>query len=108
MGVESFCFPLCDICHFLCLTALCYPISSEFREITAVLPIQFSQAYKMTQLDLFLTTNGRRGWHWRMRGWDTAVFDAYGWPHDLTDEQILERLLALNLERAGEKVGPLG
>jgi hypothetical protein len=28
------------------------------------------------------------------------VCDAYGWPHDLTDEQILERLLALNLERA--------
>lgn len=26
--------------------------------------------------------------------------DAYGWPHALTDEQILERLLALNLERA--------
>jgi hypothetical protein len=31
---------------------------------------------------------------------DEAVFDAYGWPHDLTDEQILERLLALNLERS--------
>jgi type II restriction/modification system DNA methylase subunit YeeA len=31
---------------------------------------------------------------------DEAVLDAYGWPHDLTDEQILERLLALNLERA--------
>ena len=34
---------------------------------------------------------------------DAAVFDAYGWPRDLTDEQVLERLLALNLERA--KVG---
>jgi len=32
---------------------------------------------------------------------DAAVFDAYGWPHDLSDEEILERLLALNLERAG-------
>ena len=31
---------------------------------------------------------------------DAAVFDAYGWPHDISDEQILERLLALNLERA--------
>ena len=29
-----------------------------------------------------------------------AVFAAHGWPIDLTDEQILERLLALNLERA--------
>ena len=32
---------------------------------------------------------------------DNAVLDAYGWPHNLSDEQILERLLALNLERAG-------
>ncbi len=32
---------------------------------------------------------------------DAAVLDAYGWPHDLSDEEILERLLALNLERAG-------
>jgi len=31
---------------------------------------------------------------------DEAVLDAYAWPHDLTDDQILERLLALNLERA--------
>ena len=31
---------------------------------------------------------------------DRAVLDAYGWPHDLTDEAILERLLALHLERA--------
>ncbi len=31
---------------------------------------------------------------------DEAVLDAYGWPHDLSDEETLERLLALNLERA--------
>jgi type II restriction/modification system DNA methylase subunit YeeA len=30
---------------------------------------------------------------------DEAVLDAYGWPHDLSDEEILARLLALNLER---------
>jgi hypothetical protein len=34
---------------------------------------------------------------------DAAVATAYGWPTDLTDEQILERLLALNLERAAEE-----
>jgi hypothetical protein len=28
---------------------------------------------------------------------DEAVFAAYGWPNDLSDEEILERLLALNL-----------
>ena len=31
---------------------------------------------------------------------DNAVLEAYGWPRNLSDEQILERLLALNLERA--------
>jgi hypothetical protein len=31
---------------------------------------------------------------------DAAVFAAYGWPADLSDEEILERLLALNLQRA--------
>ena len=31
---------------------------------------------------------------------DAAVAAAYGFPADLTDEQILERLLKLNLERA--------
>ncbi len=34
---------------------------------------------------------------------DAAVFDAYGWPPDLTDEQILEKLVALNAERAAEE-----
>lgn len=32
---------------------------------------------------------------------DHAVLDAYGWPHDLSDDEILGRLLALNHERAG-------
>ncbi|MGO4705522.1 class I SAM-dependent DNA methyltransferase [Microvirga sp. 2MCAF38] len=34
---------------------------------------------------------------------DRLVFKAYGWPADLTDEQILERLVALNAERAKEE-----
>jgi hypothetical protein len=33
---------------------------------------------------------------------DEAVFAAYGWKSDLSDEEILEKLLALNLERANE------
>ena len=32
---------------------------------------------------------------------DGAVADAYGWPADLGDGEALERLLALNLARAG-------
>ena len=31
---------------------------------------------------------------------DEAVFAAYGWPSTLTDAEVLERLLALNHERA--------
>ena len=34
---------------------------------------------------------------------DAAVAAAYGWPADLSDKQILEKLLALNLERAVEE-----
>ncbi len=35
------------------------------------------------------------------RALDKAVLAAYGWPADLSDTDILERLLALNRERAG-------
>jgi len=45
--------------------------------------------------------NARPAWldnaHRRL---DAAVFAAYGWPVDLSDEGVLERLLALNGERA--------
>jgi type II restriction/modification system DNA methylase subunit YeeA len=47
--------------------------------------------------------NARPSWlesaHERL---DAAVFAAYGWPPDLSDEELLQNLLALNLERAGE------
>ena len=32
---------------------------------------------------------------------DTAVFAAYGWPVGLSDDDLLAKLLALNLSRAG-------
>jgi len=34
---------------------------------------------------------------------DAAVAEAYGWPVDLSDEEILERLVALNADRAAEE-----
>jgi SAM-dependent methyltransferase len=34
---------------------------------------------------------------------DSAVAEAYGWPADLTDEDILTRLVALNKQRAAEE-----
>jgi hypothetical protein len=36
---------------------------------------------------------------------DAAVFAAYGWPVTLTDAELLERLLALNHERAAASQG---
>jgi len=36
---------------------------------------------------------------------DALVLEAYGWPAGLADEQILERLVALNKERAAEEKG---
>ncbi|HEV7403072.1 MAG TPA: hypothetical protein VGO11_09110 [Chthoniobacteraceae bacterium] len=34
---------------------------------------------------------------------DTAVAEAYGWPANLSDEELLTRLVALNAERAAEE-----
>jgi hypothetical protein len=46
--------------------------------------------------------NARPAWldaaHTRL---DAAVFAAYGWPPELSDEGMLAELLALNGERAG-------
>ncbi len=38
---------------------------------------------------------------------DAAVFDAYGWPATLSDEEILARLVALNAARAAEEAAGL-
>ena len=58
-----------------------------------------SQLKRRTLTNLY---NARPTWlqnvHDRL---DRAVAGAYGWPHDLSDAEILERLLALNQERAG-------
>ena len=43
--------------------------------------------------------------HDRLNG---AVAAAYGWDAELTDEQVLERLLALNLERHEVEEGEAG
>ena len=34
---------------------------------------------------------------------DALVFQAYGWPADLSDEEVIARLVALNKERASEE-----
>jgi hypothetical protein len=39
---------------------------------------------------------------------DAAVLAAYGWPHEISDDDLLARLLALNLSRAGTGGQPAG
>ncbi|MEZ5313756.1 MAG: hypothetical protein R2862_08965 [Thermoanaerobaculia bacterium] len=61
-------------------------------------------AKKLAKRTLTNLYNERPAWlDLAHRKLDEAVFAAYGWPADLTDEQILERLLALNLQRAEEE-----
>ena len=61
-------------------------------------------AAKLKDRTLTKLYNERPAWldlaHKRL---DAVVAAAYGFPADSTDEQILERLLALNLERAAEE-----
>lgn len=58
-------------------------------------------AAELKQRTLTALYNERPAWlDHAHRKLDATVAAAYGWPADLTDEQILGRLLALNLERA--------
>lgn len=53
---------------------------------------------KRTLTDLY---NERPTWlDLAHRKLDEAVLDAYGWSHDLADDELLPRLLSLNMERA--------
>ncbi len=59
-----------------------------------------AQLKKRTLTNLY---NARPAWldqaHQKL---DAAVFAAYGWEPSLTDVEILEKLLALNLARSNE------
>lgn len=61
-----------------------------------------ANAAKLKKRTLTNLYNERPAWlangHQRL---DEAVFAAYGWPNDLGEDDLLERLLALNHERAG-------
>ena len=84
----------------------------EQREAIAVAAVELNQlregwlnpdgvsATELRKRTLTNLYNERPTWlnniHTRL---DAAVAEAYGWPHDLSGEGVLERLLALNLER---------
>ncbi len=66
-----------------------------------LLPVDDEAAEELKTRTLTNLYNSRPAWLEHLHATlDRAVFDAYGWDDDPTDEQILERLLRLNLERA--------
>jgi hypothetical protein len=69
-----------------------------------VVPKGADAAAKLKKRTLTNLYNERPAWlanaHQRL---DEAVFAAYGWPADLSDDDLLARLLARNLERAGSR-----
>ena len=66
-----------------------------------LLPVDDKAAGKLKKRTLTNLYNERPIWLANLhQNLDAAVFAAYGWPPDITDEQILERLLSLNLGRA--------
>lgn len=81
---------------------------SHFNDLCGVLgypriiPKDEECAAKLKKRTLTNLYNERPAWlahaHTKL---DEAVFAAYGWPPDLSDDALLAKLLALNLERAG-------
>jgi len=69
-----------------------------------LLPVDDKAAAVLEKRTLTNLYNERPAWldnaH---RALDAAVAAAYGWPADLTDEQIIERLFKLNQERAASQ-----
>ena len=61
-------------------------------------------AAKLKKRTLTSLCNERPAWlNLAHKKLDATVAAACSWPSDLTDEQILEKLLALNIERAAEE-----
>ena len=66
-----------------------------------IVPVDDTAALELKQRTLTSLYNTRPAWLDNVhRALDAAVAAAYGWNADLTDDEILSRLLALNLERA--------
>lgn len=71
-----------------------------------ILPVDDKAAAILKTRTLTKLYNERPAWlDHAHRDLDAAVAAAYGWPNDLTDDQILERLFALNQQRAAKQDG---
>jgi len=69
-----------------------------------ILPVGEKAAKELKKRTLTNLYNERPQWLANAhKALDEAVAAAYGWPADLSDDEILARLLALNLERAAKQ-----
>ena len=69
-----------------------------------ILPVDDKAAAILKNRTLTKLYNERPAWlDHAHKDLDSAVAAAYGWKNDLTDEQILEKLFALNQERAAKQ-----
>jgi type II restriction/modification system DNA methylase subunit YeeA len=65
-----------------------------------IIPVSAKAAAILKTRTLTNLYNERPAWLTNAhRDLDAAVASAYGWPTDITEEETLARLLALNLER---------
>ena len=77
--------------------------TDDQREAIALAAAELNRLRENDARTLTNLYNARPTWLDNAHGaLDAAVSAAYGWPADLADEEVLERLLALNLERAGQ------
>jgi type II restriction/modification system DNA methylase subunit YeeA len=85
------------------VTPTAAPGEAPVRYPDRVLPVSAEAAVELKKRTLTNLYNQRPQWladaHAAL---DAAVAAAYGWPEDIDTEEALARLLALNLERAGE------
>ena len=76
--------------------------ASLYQTYPRTVPADATCAAMLKKRTLTNLYNERPGWLAHAhRALDAVVAAAYGWPADLPDDQVLARLLALNLQRAG-------
>lgn len=69
-----------------------------------ILPVDEAAAKELKKRTLTNLYNQRPAWlDHAHKALDEAVAQAYGWPADLTDDEVLAKLFALNQERAGKE-----
>jgi hypothetical protein len=89
-----------------CVEAIAHAARNLVAQRDAWLKPVDASAAELKQRTLTNLYNKRPDWlDEAHRTLDAAVLAAYGWPHDLSDDAILERLLTLNLERAAAQGG---